>query len=161
MANFQLQWSIEGATELSRELLGISAKLRDYRQPFRQSADMLVRQFSNEVFATQGAVLGEKWKRLSPYTVAQKARLGFPSEPLVRTGRMQRSFDSIVSTDQAVVRNTADYFKYHQSNQPRQKLPRRVMMKLTDNTKADIVRYFQAYIQAAVRSEQGKMSFEP
>ncbi|OJY74680.1 MAG: hypothetical protein BGP12_06920 [Rhodospirillales bacterium 70-18] len=157
MDDFQLQWTIEGATELSRTLIGLESKLKDYRTPFRQSADMLVRQFSKDVFATQGAVIGEKWKRLSPYTVAQKARLGFSGGPLVRTGRMQRSFESIVSTDQAVVRNTAPYFPYHQSGEPRTRLPRRVMMKLSQSTKAEIVRFFQDYI----RSAAGKASFEP
>lgn len=142
---------MEGQVELSRKLLGLSSHLKDYREPFRQSADMLVGQFSKDVFATQGAAIKERWKRLSPYTVAQKARLGFTGGPLVRTGRMQRSFESIVSTDQAVVRNTAPYFPFHQSNQPRTRLPRRVMMKLTQNTKADIVRFFQAYIQASLQ----------
>ena len=147
---FAIEWSIEGQTELSRVLLNVTADLKDYSQPFRQSANMLVRQFSQEVFATQGAVLGERWKRLSPYTVSQKARLGFTGGPLVRTGQMQRSFQSIVSSDQAVVRNTAPYFPYHQSNQPRSKLPRRVMMKLTQNSKAEIVRHFQEFIRQSL-----------
>ena len=147
---YQIQWVVEGQTELSRVLLGVASDLKDYSQPFRQSANMLVRQFSKEVFATQGAALGERWKRLSPYTVSQKARLGFTGGPLVRTGQMQRSFQSIVSSDQAVVRNTAPYFPYHQSNQPRSKLPRRVMMKLTQNSKAEIIRHFQEFIRRSL-----------
>src|SRR5215208_7237575 len=128
MAGLYLRWDIEGQRSLSRRLEGLAADLDDLTVPFRKSANMLVGVFSKDVFSTQGAAIGEKWKRLSPYTVAQKARLGFPTEPLIRTGAMQRSFRSIVASDQAVIHNVAPYFKYDQSNQPRKKIPRRVMM---------------------------------
>src|SRR3954469_4067798 len=150
MAGLKLQWSIEGATQLSRRLESLSANTRNLTVPFRKSADSLIRTFSRDVFSTQGAVIGEKWKRLSPYTVAQKARQGFPTDPLVRTGKMQRSFTSIVSSQQAVVYNTQDYFKYHQSNKPRSHLPRRVMMKLGEMQKQQVVKIFQRYLQEQV-----------
>jgi phage gpG-like protein len=67
---------------------------------------------------------------------------------------MQNSFQSIVSTDQAVVYNTAEYSKYHQSNRPRagMRLPRRPIMALGPNQKATIVRYFQEYVRESMRS---------
>ena len=151
MADLQLSWSIEGDKELSRVLIGLGADLKDFRQPFNSSAEYLKRTFSTDVFNTQGRAIGEKWKRLSPATVAEKARLGYLSGPLIRTGLMQSSFRSIVQTDQAVVYNTAPYFKYHQSNAPRGPwLPRRAMMALGSNQKTEIVRYFQAYIRQVI-----------
>ena len=149
--SFRLEWSIEGDKQLSRVLIGMASGMKDYSFPFRQSADYLKGVFSKDVFDTQGAVIGERWKRLSPYTVAQKARRGFPLTPLIGTGRMRDSFQSIVSTDQAVVYNTSPYFGYHQSNKPRERLPRRVMMKLHDPGKAQIVKFFQAHIRAAMQ----------
>ncbi|MDR6305898.1 phage gpG-like protein [Nitrobacter vulgaris] len=147
----ELRWSIEGEQQLSRVLLGLSAELSDLRQPFNSSAEYLKRTFSKDVFSTQGRAIGERWKRLSPATVAEKARLGYLQGPLIRTGRMQNSFASIVQSDQAVVYNTAEYAKYHQSNQARGPwLPRRAMMGLGDNQKVEIVRYFQQYIQQAI-----------
>ncbi|WP_425905726.1 phage virion morphogenesis protein [Nitrobacter sp. TKz-YC02] len=152
MANFQIEWSIEGDKSLSRVLIGLGASLSDYRQPFNSSAEYLKRTFSRDVFSTQGRAIGERWKRLSPATVAEKARLGYFSGPLIRTGRMQNSFQSIVQSDQAVVYNTAPWFKYHQSKQGRSgRLPRRPMMGLEPNQKATIVRYFQEYIQQSMR----------
>jgi hypothetical protein len=67
---------------------------------------------------------------------------------------MQNSFRSIVQTDQAVVYNTAEHFKYHQSNKPRagSRLPRRATMALGPNQKSTIVRYFQEYIQESMRA---------
>jgi phage gpG-like protein len=148
--SFQLQWTIEGTTELSRVLIGMGSGLSDYTYPFTESAVYLKSVFSKDVFDTQGAAIGERWKRLSPYTVAQKARKGYPSTPLIGTGRMRGSFQSIVSTDQAVIYNTAEYFKYHQSKLPRAHLPRRVMMKLAENHKQQIIKFFQEHIRAAM-----------
>jgi phage gpG-like protein len=150
MAGFRLQWGIEGTTQLSRRLEGLNANTKNLTVPFRKSADTLVRTFSRDVFSTQGAVIGAKWKRLSPYTVAQKARLGYTSGPLIRTGNMQRSFRSIVASDQAVVYNTAKYFPYHQSNKQRNKIPRRQMMKLGETQKQQVVKIFQRYLQEQI-----------
>lgn len=147
---FQLQWTIEGETQLSRKLLGMQNNIKDFRQPFNDSAKLLRNLFSKEVFSTEGGVIGEKWARLSPYTVAQKARLGYPPDILVRTGEMKRSFQTIVSSDQAVIYNTSPYFKYHQSNQPRAKIPRRVMMKLGSTQKEQVVKIFQAFIRKSM-----------
>src|SRR4051812_38529179 len=99
MTAFQLEWSVEGEKQVSRKLIGLSNDLKDYTRPFSDSAYYLKSVFSRDVFQTQGAAIGEKWKRLSPYTVAQKARKGYPSTPLVGTGAMQNSFQSIVSSD--------------------------------------------------------------
>jgi len=152
MANLNLEWSIEGDKELSRVLTGLGAELKDLRQPFNTSADYLKSMFSKDVFSTQGRAVGERWKRLSPATVAEKARLGYMGGPLIRTGHMQNSFASIVASDQAVVYNTAPYFPYHQSNKARGPwLPRRAMMALGTNQKTQIVRYFQEYIRESMR----------
>jgi phage gpG-like protein len=148
--SFQLQWTIEGEKQLSRRLIGLQSDLKDLRYPFQQSADYLKGVFSRDVFRTQGRAIGEKWKRLSPYTVAQKARRGYPATPLVGSGAMQNSFQTLVSSDQAVIYNTAAYFPYHQSNKPRAKLPKRVMMKLADPQKEAIVRYFQEHLRASL-----------
>jgi phage gpG-like protein len=151
MAGMYLSWTIEGETQLSRRLEGLVTGIRDMTTPFTTAADMLVKTFSSDVFSSQGAAIGEQWQRLSPYTVAQKARHGYPADPLVRTGKMQHSFTSFVASDQAVIYNTADYFKYHQSNQPRKRLPRRVMMKLGETQKEQVVKIFQRYLMERVQ----------
>lgn len=153
MAQFVLEWHVEGVKELSRVLLDTESNLKDFKAPFKDSADYLVRTFSKDVFETQGRAIGERWKRLSPYTIAQRARLGFFGPPLVRTGRMQQGFRSIVSSTQATVYNDTNYFKYHQSRGPRTRLPRRAMMALGNTQKETIVRYFQAHMRESMRSQ--------
>jgi phage gpG-like protein len=147
---FQIEWTIEGEKQLSRKLIGLEGDLKDYSYPFRQSADYLKGVFSRDVFETQGRAIGEPWKRLSPYTVAQKARRGYPATPLIGSGRMQGSFQTLVSSDQAVIYNTAGYFKFHQSKAPRTKIPRRIMMKIANGQREQIVRYFQEHIRASL-----------
>ncbi len=145
---FQLQWSIEGEKQLSRTLQRVRSDIKDLRVPFGEAARYLQRTFERDVFDTEGQTIGEKWKRLSPYTVAQKARSGFSGAGILqRTGAMRRSFKSIVATDQAVIYNTAPYFKYHQSNKPRHRIPRRVMMKIAENQREQVVKYFQEYLR--------------
>lgn len=150
---FQLEWSIEGDKQLSRVLQGMENQLSDFREPFKSASDDLKKIYEDEVFSTDGKVINEKWERLSPYTVAQKARLGFPRDILIRTGKMRESFRTIVTSSQAVIYNDVEYFKYHQSNKPRSKIPRRVMMKLAENQKQMVVKHFQEYIRAALKKK--------
>lgn len=150
MADFQIQWTIEGDKQLSRILIGMEAGMKDMSFPFKESADYLKRVFSVDVFNTQGGAIGERWKRLSPATVARKARTYGQTLPLISTGNMRASFATAVTKDQAVIYNTADYFKFHQSNKPRSKIPRRVMMKIAEAQREQIVKFFQEHIQASM-----------
>lgn len=143
----QLSWTIEGEKQLSRVLTGLSDKVKDLRIPFKNSAEYLVKTYSEDVFSSNGGAVKETWARLSPYTVAMKALRGLSPDILVATGEMKESFKSIVESRRATIYNDTDYFKYHQSNKPRRgNLPRRVMMKFADEQKEEVVRFFQKYI---------------
>ena len=148
---FQLSWEIEGDKQLSRRLRKVVTGISSFQKPFKQSADHLIGIYKRDVFRTQGSIIDERWARLSPATVAAKARSGFPITPLVATGRMRRSFKSFVTTESATIGNDARYFKYHQSNKPRRKIPRRVMMKLGMAQREDVVRIFHKFISKAMK----------
>lgn len=149
MANLNLQWSIEGDKQISRILLNVSNAAKDFKKPLGQSATMLRKLFEGDVFKTEGGAIQRQWERLSPATVARKARSGspFPTKILVDTGKMQKSFYTTVTSDYAIIGNNQDYFKYHQSNKPRKRLPRRQMMRINNDSKASIVRYFQEHLR--------------
>lgn len=147
MSGIKLTWTIEGATELARNLQGMETSLKDFTKPLKRISDSLVKTFGNDVFSSKGSAIGETWAPLAQSTLEEKARLGYPSDPLIRTGAMKGGFKAMVSTDQALIGNEMDYFKYHQSNKPRSRIPRRVMMKLTENMKQMIVKEFQDYIR--------------
>jgi len=150
-SGLKIAWSIEGEKQLSRVLRGIQLEQGELKKPLESAAKELTSIFEGDVFSTRGSIINTTWKPLSPYTLATKARQGYPPDPLVATGAMQRSFKYIVSSDQAVVTNTAEYFKYHQSNKPRRKIPRRVMMRLGNNQREMIIKQFQEYFRAKMK----------
>jgi len=129
----ELQWKIEGETQLARRLNGIGNRVKDFRSEFKKSTNFLKDFFGGEVFDTKGRAIGEPWK---PRKVPK------PWPLLQKTGRMKRGFRAKASKMSGEVYNAVDYFKYHQSRQPRYKLPRRIMMKLTNQLKDRIVKFF-------------------
>lgn len=147
MSSLQLSWSIEGEQQLSRVLRGVGAGIKDWTPAFKETADELVSVFSNDVFASEGRKIGEKWDPLSPRYLAQKRADGYGGKGILeRTGEMRKSFQKLFKADHAEVWNSAAYFQYHQSKAPRRSnLPRRVMMKLAENQKQLVVKIFHTY----------------
>jgi len=129
----EITFTIEGEKELSRRLLKLGEDVKDFKPEFTESSDFLKGFFGGEVFDTRGGAIGKPWvKRKRPQ----------PWPLLERSGKMRRSFQSKGEKVQARVWNAVDYFKFHQSILPRHRLPRRVMMKLTDTLKDKIIAIF-------------------
>lgn len=140
-----LSWTIEGDTQLSRKLLFLSEGVKDWTPAFEDTASYLLEVFGQAVFESEGREIGEAWLPLSSwYAITKQAR--YPGAGLlVATGLMKSSFSALIQPNQLQIVNLADYFKYHQSNLPRTRLPRRAMMALANEQKTTIVRLFQAY----------------
>ena len=142
----QLSWSIEGDQQLLRKLQMVSSGIKDFSDPFRQTAEYLADTFE-KTFDVQGRNIGVIWPPLAASTIRQKAKNAPGAPMLVRTGAMRASFQKVYATDYARVWNSATYFKYHQSKQPRTKIPRRQMMNLAEEQKQTIVKFFHTYVQ--------------
>ena len=71
---FQLKFTIEGETQLSRNLLLVATKIKDWTPAFQETALTLQSLFSGEVFDTQGAVIDESWSPLKKAYVLQKSK---------------------------------------------------------------------------------------
>ena len=145
-----LQFSIQGQTQLLRKLEGVSEEMKNWYPEFRKTGTMLLKTFKDN-FATDGGMLGKPWKPLAGTTLTQKARLGYPADILVRTGKMRDSFRSTPNNTYVEMDNPSPYFVYHQSNQPRTKLPRRIMMHLDEKRKQMIVKIFQTAVKEKLR----------
>lgn len=141
--SFTLEWSIEGEKQLSRRLRNIGDSVKNWQPAFDKATKRLKDIFENDVFNTQGGAIGEAWSPLSRAYAAQKAKRYGNRGILEATGRMRNSFQRQFKPDYGKVWNSVNYFKYHQSNQPRQKLPRRVMMKLAEEQREIVVKIFQ------------------
>ena len=141
----KLTWTIEGEKQISRVLPNIGNQVHDWTPAFAETARRLKAKFSKEAFVTQGASVGAPWAPLSPEYAAWKAKRYPGKGILVRTGKMQKSFVTQYGAMEASITNPTAYFKYHQSNAPRSRLPRRMMMYLTNGTRSEIVRLFQTF----------------
>lgn len=138
---------IEGDQQLSRELGITATRVKDFRRPLRESAAELQKTFQLN-FDARGRLFGG-WKDRKPvYDHGQRV----DTWPLLeKTGRMRKSFFSEVHDDHAVLGNRTPYFKYHQSNKDRTRLPRRVMMMIDDARRRFIIRAFQEHIIESTR----------
>ena len=124
---------LEGEKQLSRRILKLADNVEDFRPELEKSTNFLQRFFGNEVFATRGRAIGESWV---------KRKKAYPWPILERSGKMRRSFMTKAEKLRGEVWNAVTYFKYHQSRMPRRKLPRRIMMKLTNQLKNEIISIF-------------------
>jgi len=143
---FELKFSVEGIPELHRVLGLAHAKLNNFKIPLNKAAGFIMSDVQRN-FDTEGALSGG-WKPLSEGTIKQRVRDGYGTGPtLQRTGSLRKSFYSYVDEKKALVSSNSPYFVYHQSRMPRTKIPRRVMLILTENTKQNIVQAFNTFLR--------------
>lgn len=146
----QIDFEIEGDKQISRRLNIVADGITDFKAPLQLSASEFIRVFKAN-FSTEGGTLGEKWPARKPQF---KNGSRIDTWALLRkTTKMYNSFRAQVSASELEVLNTAAQFKYHQSNKPRSKIPRRVMMKLDEARKRFVVKQLQAYIIRLTRGQ--------
>ena len=134
--------TIEGEKQLSRRITRLAEAVTDFSPELKKSANFLRNFFGGEVFDTRGAVLGEPWaprKKAYPWPILEK------------TGKMRRSFRAKAEKMRAEIWNAVDYFKFHQSRMPRRRLPRRIMMKLDETRKNEIIQIFHKGLWGRVK----------
>lgn len=131
--------SVEGDKELVAKLNKFASGQMDLSKSMGAMSLYLTGFFSGEVFASQGAVYGKKWKALSPAYAKWKAEK-FPGRTiLIRKTDMIRSFRSKVAPLQAEIFNTDPKFERHQLGKGN--LPQRVMMQIDQQREVRIVKY--------------------
>lgn len=141
----RLSFAIEGEKQLSRRLRGISVDIQDWKSEMSKTGKYLVGTFSGPVFDTKGREIGEPWP---------PRKKSYPWPILEKSGKMRKSFDHTAKTTSVEIFNKTDYFKYHQSNKPRKKLPRRVMMKLDNERREGIVKIFQKSLVGIIKKQR-------
>lgn len=147
---FNISWTIEGEKQISRNLLLLAGRVKDWTPAFAETAYELKNIFSGPVFDSEGGVIDEHWAPLSKAYAYRKAKK-FPGKGILEaTGKMRSGFLTLWRPDMAAVWNETEYFKYHQSNAPRAKLPRRVMMKLAAAQREMVVKIFHTHFSSVV-----------
>lgn len=89
-----------------------------------------------------------RWPALAPSTIQQRQRQGYGAGPILqRTGRLRRGFRVHTGTAFLRIVNDTPYYKYHQHDKRRgTKIPRRIMVVLLDQDKAQFTRILRGYL---------------
>lgn len=125
-----LKVTLNGLDDLDDSLSQFKDILNDLSPEFGLVGDYLVGFFSNDVFATEGAAIGQNWPPLSPSYAAWKAR-NFPGRGLLQqSGLLQSSFTALPTSDYLTISNDTPYGGYLQYGTSR--MPPRVFMSLSD-----------------------------
>jgi len=94
--------TIDGDQQVTFAIDTLSEKVADLRPVWEQIARDLM-EWEEEIFATRGTAIGRPWAPLSPKTIQQKMRKGFPLDPLVRTGRLKASLTDESSDEMVLI----------------------------------------------------------
>ncbi len=133
---------LQGEKLMSRALEMSALKIADFTAPLAASAAALQKSFQMN-FDEDGGLYGG-W---APRKPQMRAGARIDTWPLLqKTGAMRSSFYSDITPTMATLGNHAPYFKYHQSSAPRTRLPRRVMIGITNSDKVVIQKIFQQHI---------------
>ena len=143
----QFQIDLEGEKEFSRTLLIAIDGLQDFEPPLKRIGGELHKTFQLN-FDQQGALFG-KWAPRKPIIRAGQRIDTWPL--LEKSGTMKASFYETVNPLSLQMGNKTPYFIYHQSKEPRERLPRRIMMKIDEDRRNFIVKALQAYIVTLLR----------
>jgi phage gpG-like protein len=149
--------SIVGDKKIIKKLNKFSDQLLNFRVELGEIGKDLLEFYSNQVFTSQGIALVGKWKKLNEQYRNRKGR-EFPGAGILqREGTMRRSFQRTTTRNALTIFNETDYFKYHQSSEPRTKLPRRQMIGITNEKKRVIVDILQSGLQKRINAFNTKL----
>ncbi len=154
-APVRITLTLEGEILIDRTLSGIEERMSNLAPAW----PAVLKAFQGAVskaFATEGASTGAPWAPLAKSTQAERVRLGFgAAHPILkRTGKLERAltvgegaFASMAPTSLTYrLSADVDYFKYHQSNRPRTRLPRRAPVLLTADDRTQLLHPIRLYL---------------
>ena len=159
---FSLNITLEGEDTVVRRLRARVDRMRDLTPAWPQ-IDEVLRAIVRLQASSEGGRGGAPWQPLAKRTQDERRRLGYgPAHMMLqRTGALVRSLTSL--TGDTITVHEAQYyafgsadpkFKYHQSNQPRARLPRRALLQLTADDKNDVVRPIRVYLREGLSGAQ-------
>jgi phage gpG-like protein len=138
--------SVSGESELVDKLSTLTGSLLVWPEEMSKTGDLVKAYLSNQVYASQGTVLGAQWAPLSAAYSAAKVKKYPGKGTLVASGEMMQSYYT-VPTDLAVtIMAGVDYAQYHQTGTS--KMPQRLLFALNDTLIAGIEAIFTAGIEA-------------
>jgi phage gpG-like protein len=147
----EVTFTVEGQAAFVDHLMTTSKGTQNLSISMSSIGLYLTRFYSGEVFVSRGGIIGEQWPALNPNYAVWKARK-FPGRPpLIESGKMNANFKFDSDNNSVRIFNPTPYFKYHQSGESRGgNLPRRVMIKIDEMRRQEVLRIIQAEITKKV-----------
>lgn len=119
----------------------------DLRTPLREASKYLVKYYSGVAYASRGSVFGERWPKLSPAYERRKLKKWGSRPMLIASGEMQANYDFEVRPMSAKIFNNDPKFKYHQSTEPRTRIPRRATIGVNDTLQREVNKIVNRHVQ--------------
>ena len=150
---FRFRMDIAGETQLDRGIARFADGVADYSPIWPVIADDFYAEEKAQ-FASEGEAGGERWQELSPEYAGWK-EVHYPGQPILqRTGALAASLTSAndpnavnqQSRKMLTLGTRVPYAIYHQSIEPRTRLPRRPVIMLSNGFKTGAMRHIQAYL---------------
>lgn len=146
-------------TSEAESVLGkLTQKLQGLR-PLMERIQPILEEEIRETFDTERDPSGSPWASLSPFTLRQKQRLGYPSQKLVRTGRGRATAMVLVLGDRLQIQHE-DYMRHHMTGtgkMPKRRFaPEQVDVEsgaLADAIQAEVEAYLDPGLGRFVRGE--------
>ncbi len=147
------KFEVLGEVQANFAILKIVRKVRDLSPVWGDVEDIIIRDIET-VFELEGR---PPWPPLSPFTLRQRERLGYPYPiypMLVMTGRLKRSLIDKTHPEHISEKRPkflefgtrVPYAIYHQSPQPRRRLPRRPFIFIDKKVINSIVQTIRKYL---------------
>lgn len=138
-------------------ITGIINAIDDFSEPLNECVDIIMSEIQNN-FDQQGYWYSDDfdsgWAPLAESTVIDRENLGYDGERpiLERSGELRESFDIFdIGKDFIVVGNNAFYAIYHQTGT--EKMPQRMIIGTTDNSRRAIGLIFGNFIKDELNSQ--------
>ncbi|HSH31213.1 MAG TPA: phage virion morphogenesis protein [Candidatus Saccharimonadales bacterium] len=138
---------INGDKTTEKKLRRLGGSLLDMSKAMRAVGNDFLGFYTDKPFTSQGGIYGSPWAALKPATVDQKVKYNptTATYPLIKSGKMRRSFKVESSSTHMRLFNTTDYFKYHQLGT--KNMPQRMVLQLTKSRYDAVKRIIEADIK--------------
>lgn len=151
--------SIDPSLVPDGDVNGLLAALADYGSLLEELGEIMS-EAERDNFDSQGAVFGEPWASLSPSTLKEKERLGYPAAAMVRTGTLRDEAGGAIAMDADSViagfdESLVPYATYHQpaalggSNTGGGRLPTRILVSFSAHEQDEMLQKVLDYFENA------------
>lgn len=149
--SLELTLEAVGEERIKSFLTGVGLDLRNMRGAMNEVARGSIDVFGGRVFTSRGQRIGQPWPKLSDAYAARKFKKYSGAPPLVITRTMRDNFKYESTAMSVTIYNPTPYFKYHQSTEPRSKIPRRAMIGIYPSLQNDVKRTIAAVIARKIK----------